>query len=78
MSVSRSLGESIPDEGSIRVDFDDSVITDTAAEKRIAMSEVGVTMHPWEYRMRFYGESEQEARRRAEGLGKGPAARPGA
>ena len=44
LSVSRSLGESIPDEGSIRVDFDDSIVTDTAAEKRIAMSEVGVTM----------------------------------
>ena len=69
MSVCRGLGENIPDEGSIRVDFDDSVITDTAAEKRLAMSEVGVTMHPYEYRMRFYGESEDEARRRAEGLG---------
>ena len=71
LSVSRSLGESIPDEGSIRVDFDDSIVTDTAAEKRMAMDEVGVTMHPYECRMPFYGESEQEARRRAEGLGKG-------
>lgn len=33
------------------------------------MSEVGVTMHPYEYRMRFYGEDEQTARKRAEGLG---------
>jgi len=69
MSVYRGLGENIPDEGSVRVDFDDSVITDTAAEKRLAMSEVGVTLHPYEYRMRFYGESEGEARKRAEGLG---------
>ena len=69
MSVSRSLGESVPDEGSVRVDFDDSIVTDTAAEKRIAMSEVGVTMHPWEYRARFYGEDEATARERAQGLG---------
>lgn len=69
LSVYRGLGESLPDEGSIRVDFDDSVITDTAAEKRLAMSEVGVTLHPYEYRMRFYGESEEEARKRSEGLG---------
>jgi len=33
------------------------------------MEEVGVTLHPYEYRMRFYGEDEQTARKRAEGLG---------
>ena len=65
----RVLGESVPEEGEITVSFDDSIITDTAAEKRIAMSEVGVTMHPWEYRARFYGEDESTARARAEGLG---------
>ena len=69
MSVYRSLGEPIPDEGSVRVDFDDSIVTDTAAEKRLAMDEVGVTMHPWEYRARFYGESEDVAKERAQGLG---------
>ena len=74
LHVSRGFGEDIPDEGSIRVDFDDSIVTDTAAEKRQAMEEVGVTLHPYEYRMRFYGESEDEARKRAEGLG---AKRPG-
>lgn len=37
------------------------------------MEEVGVTLHPYEYRMRFYGEDERTARERAEGLGaKGP------
>ena len=69
LCVSRNLGENIPDEGSIRVDFDDSIVTDTAAEKRIAMSEVGVTMHPWEYRARFFGEDEETAKANAEGLG---------
>ena len=65
MSVYRSLGESVPDEGSVHVDFDDSIVTDTAAEKRLAMAEVGVTMSPWEYRARFYGEAEDVARARA-------------
>ena len=74
LCVSRSLGENIPDEGSVRVTFDDSIVTDTAAEKQIAMAEVGVTMHPYEYRMRFYGEDEATARKRAEGVG---AAAPG-
>ncbi|MBQ9003874.1 MAG: phage portal protein, partial [Eggerthellaceae bacterium] len=75
LCVSRCLGESIPEEGSMRVDFDDSIVTDTAAEKRIAMSEVGVTMHPWEYRARFFGEDEETARERAKGLGKGASER---
>ena len=34
------------------------------------MREVGVTMAPWEYRMRWYGESEDVARTRAEGIKK--------
>lgn len=33
------------------------------------MSEVGVTMHPWEYRVRFFGEDEATAKANAEGLG---------
>ena len=69
MDVYRGLGEDIPCEGGVRVDFDDSIISDTAAEKRLAMAEVGVTMNPWEYRMRFYGEDEGTARARAAGLG---------
>ena len=69
LHCARTLGEAIPDEGAITCAFDDSIITDTAEEKRQAMAEVGVTMHPWEYRMRFYGESEDVARERAQGLG---------
>ena len=69
LHCARTFDETIPAEGSIRCEFDDSIVTDTAAEKRLAMEEVGVTLHPYEYRMRFYGESENEARKRAEGLG---------
>lgn len=71
LHCARSFGESLPDEGAIRCTFDDSIITDTSAEKRQDMAEVGVTMHPHEYRMKWYGEDEKTARERSEGLGKG-------
>ena len=32
MAVSRSFGESIPDEGSMYVQYDDSIVQDVAAE----------------------------------------------
>ena len=72
LRCARKFGETLPDEGAIAVSFDDSIITDTAAEKRLAMAEVGVTLHPWEYRARFYGEAEDVARERAKGLGVKP------
>ncbi|WP_206214098.1 hypothetical protein [Adlercreutzia sp. ZJ154] len=67
MFASRSFGESIPDEGEVKVQFDDSIIQDTAAEKEQDMREVGVTMGAWEYRC-WYGEEESVT---------GPAARTG-
>jgi hypothetical protein len=39
MGVSRGFGESIPDEGAIRVMYDDSIIQDVAAEKEQDMRE---------------------------------------
>ena len=69
MHASRSFGEGIPDEGEVRVQFDDSIIQDTAAEKEQDMREVGVTMGAWEYRMRWYGEEESIARARAAEIG---------
>ena len=71
LHCARTFGESLPDEGVITCTFDDSIIADVAAEKRISMAEVGITMHPYEYRMKYYGEDEATARKRAEGLGKG-------
>ena len=76
MCVSRGFGESIPEEGSVRVQYDDSIIQDTAAEKAQDMSEVGVTMHAWEYRAKWYGEEEKVAKARARGLGKKTDANP--
>ncbi len=69
MHVARGFGEELPEEGDIRVMFDDSIIADTAASKASDMAEVGVTMHAWEYRMKWYGEDEETARERARGLG---------
>ena len=71
MHVSRGFGESIPNEGETRIQFDDSIIQDTAAEKEQDMKEVGVTMGAWEYRMRWYGEEESIARARAAEVGGG-------
>jgi len=66
MGVSRALGSEIPDEGCMRVMFDDSIITDTAAEKAQDMAEVSAgLMGAWEYRERWYGEDEATARTRA-------------
>lgn len=69
MAVSRSFGESIPDKGSVHVQYDDSIIQDTAAEKEQDMREVGVTMAAWEYRAKWYGEDEKTARARAAEIG---------
>ena len=66
MAASRSLGVGLPDEGEVRVTFDDSIITDTSAEKRQDMAEVASgLMSAWEYRAKWYGEDEPTARRLA-------------
>ena len=71
MAVSRGFGENIPDEGAMRVMYDDSIIQDVAAEKAQDMAEVGVTLNAWEYRMKWLGEDEKTAKARARGLAKG-------
>ena len=51
LAVERALGVSLPDEGQVRVAFDDSIITDTTAEKWQDMDEVAAgLMQGWEYR----------------------------
>ena len=64
LHMSRSFGESVPEEGNLTVAFDDSIIQDTAAEKEQDMANVGVTMNAWEYRMKWYGEDEETAKER--------------
>ena len=63
-ACARGMGEKVPDEGSARVLFDDSIIQDTEAEKERDMKEVAAgLMQAREYRVRSYGESEDVARR---------------
>lgn len=58
MAVSRSLGAILPDEGDVRVGFDESIITDTATEKQQDMAEVAAgLMEPAEYREKWYGDT---------------------
>lgn len=52
----------LPEEGEVTVQWDDSIITDTATEKAQDMAEVNVTMQPWEYRVKWYGEDEEAAK----------------
>ena len=66
LAAERRLGVELPDEGLVRVTFDDSIITDTTAEKRQDMDEVAAgLLEPWEYRRKWYGEDEATARRGA-------------
>ena len=61
--AARHMGEPLPDEGEVRVTFDDSIITDTAADKAQDMAEVAAgLMHDWEYRVKWFGEDEATAR----------------
>ena len=55
LAAERHLGTELPEEGAVRVGFDDSIIADTAAEKKQDMDEVAAgLMQPWEYRAKWY------------------------
>ncbi len=50
--------------GPVTVVWDDSIITDTQAEKAQTLAEIAAGVVPkWMYLVRFYGKSEDEARR---------------
>lgn len=68
VSCARSLGAADVEEdfGGVTVSWDDSIIEDTPAEKSQMQSEIAAGIaSAWEYRVRFYGEDEATARRRA-------------
>lgn len=51
MAAERSLGAALPDEGDVRVNFDDSIITATTSEKQQDTAKVAESlMLPKEYR----------------------------
>lgn len=65
----RGFGEALPAEGVVTVQYDDSIVTDTSAEKAQDMAEVAAgLMGAYEYRMRWYSEDEATARKRASEL----------
>lgn len=64
LKCAEAIGEKLPEPGKIEMRFDDSIITDTASEKAQDMQEVAAgIMQRWEYRAKWYGESEEEAKR---------------
>lgn len=55
-----AIPEQIPE---IVVNFDDSVITDSASERAQDLTDVAAgMMKPWEYRVKWYGDSEDDAK----------------
>lgn len=62
MAAKRSLGVSLPDEEDVRVNFDDSIITNTVAKKRQDMTKIAARlMEPDEYQAKWYGEELKTA-----------------
>lgn len=54
----------VPEGCDVRVDFDDSIIQDTASEKAQMLAEVSANVVPrWMYLVRFYAMEEEEAKR---------------
>ncbi len=59
----------LPEPHRISVDFDDSFFIDPTAERERDLSEVRAgIMAPWEYRMKYYGDSEEHAKETAAAL----------
>ncbi len=59
-------GMELAEPTNISVDFDDSFFIDPAAERERDLSEVRAgIMAPWEYRVKYYGDSEEHAKETA-------------
>jgi A118 family predicted phage portal protein len=65
--LAKELGEKVNPETSITATADDAIITDTNAEKMQFQAEIAAGIRQkWEYRVRFFGETEKEARKATE------------
>ena len=69
LHIARGFGVDLPQEGDLKVMFDDSIIADTYQEKKQDLAEVGVTMTVAEFRQKWYGEAADVAEERAGKLG---------
>lgn len=61
------LGNALDTETEITIDFDDSIIEDKQAERQIDRQDVAMgAMNLWEYRMKWYGETEEQAKEKVQ------------
>lgn len=66
IQAANRVGAGLREPETVTMRFDDSIITDTAAEKAQDLSEVNAgIMQRWEYRVKWYGEDEATARKNA-------------
>ncbi|MCI8469352.1 MAG: phage portal protein [Eggerthellaceae bacterium] len=66
LQASSYVGVDLPEPKQVTVQFDDSIVQDTPAEKAQDMAEVAAgLMQRWEYRMKWYGEDEAKAKEMA-------------
>lgn len=55
-------GENLNEGAEIKIDFDDSIIEDTEAERNRDKADVAIGAMPlWEYRAKWYGETKEQA-----------------
>lgn len=55
-------GENLDESAGIKIDFDDSIIEDTEAERNRDKADVAIGAMPlWEYRAKWYGETKEQA-----------------
>lgn len=60
LACERPMGHELPDEGGVRVVFDDSIVQGTTNEKRQDVDEAAAgLMDRAEYRAKWYGESRE-------------------
>lgn len=63
------LKAGLNEEVQISIDFDDSIIIDTEKQREEDRRDVNMgVMNAWEYRAKYYGESEEEAKKNLPGM----------
>lgn len=63
LRLGKVLGQQVNENAEITINFDDSIIEDKEAERKRDMNDVSIgAMQLWEYRAKWYGESEEDAK----------------
>lgn len=62
--LAKELGEDVKEDSRLSITFDDSFFSDATSERLRDMQEVrSGLMNKWEFRVRWYGETEEEAKK---------------